>query len=96
MTTNAKPFTIRGETFASMSIAARHFGVTLQAVRGAVERGRLDTLGLGAGGFNAKPCKIGGVQYESYGAAARALGVSRVSLTGYFDVLAALEARGQG
>ena len=43
------PVVIRGEYFPSMSAAARHFGITPQAVWDAVERGRADQIGLGRG-----------------------------------------------
>jgi hypothetical protein len=41
------PVTIRGITYPSMSAAARHFGITPQAVWDAIERGEPDGIGLG-------------------------------------------------
>ena len=42
---HAVPVTVRGQTFPSMSECARHFGVSVQAVFDAVERGRTDYIG---------------------------------------------------
>lgn len=41
----ANPVTVRGKVFPSMSACARHFGITIQAVRSAVERGTTDNIG---------------------------------------------------
>jgi hypothetical protein len=41
------PVTIRGQLFPSISAAARHFGISPQAVWDALERG--DTSGVGLG-----------------------------------------------
>jgi len=41
------PVVIRGVTYPSMSAAARHFGITPQAVWDAIERGQPDGIGLG-------------------------------------------------
>lgn len=44
---NPVPVIIRGETFPSISVAARHFGISPQAVCDALERGSMDGVGLG-------------------------------------------------
>lgn len=40
----AKPVTVRGETFPSMSACARHFGISVQAVADRIRRGATDTI----------------------------------------------------
>lgn len=42
----AKPITVHGHTFPSMSGCARHFGISVQAVAYHVRRGSLDTLAM--------------------------------------------------
>lgn len=41
----ANPVTVRGKVFPSMSACARHFGISVQAVACAVERGTTDNIG---------------------------------------------------
>ena len=40
----AKPVTVRGEVFPSMSACARHFGISVQAVADRIRRGAIDTI----------------------------------------------------
>ena len=46
MVTHSCPTEIRGTLYPSMSAAARAFGVSVQAVWDAAEKGRLDGVGL--------------------------------------------------
>ena len=72
---HARSVTIHGETFPSLSAAARAYGVSPNAIWQAAEKGRLDKVGLGKGN-KSKPVTIGAVRYPSMVAAADALGVS--------------------
>lgn len=40
------PVTVRGVTFPSLRACAKHFGISVQAVHGAVKLGRQDTIGM--------------------------------------------------
>lgn len=40
----AKPITVRGEVFPSLSACARHFGISVQAVADRIRRGSTDTI----------------------------------------------------
>jgi len=74
-----KPVTIRGVTYPSISAAARAHGVRPSTIHSAMERGRLDYVGVGSsknGKWNGSPVVIRGVTYSSLREAARALGVS--------------------
>jgi hypothetical protein len=43
---SAIPITVRGETFASLSACARHFGISLPSVLYAIKYGNVDKIGL--------------------------------------------------
>ena len=43
-----KPIEIQGKSFASMTLAAKHFGVTVTAIHHAKKRGKLDSIGIGS------------------------------------------------
>lgn len=81
---------IRGRVFANVNAAAKHFKVTPETIRSAIQRGREDFVGLGRarkhvkktgrGAHNAKPVQIGIHSWPSLGQCAAALGVKRTSL----------------
>lgn len=43
----AKPITVRGETFKSYQACADHFGISRVTVQDAVNRDKVDTIGMG-------------------------------------------------
>jgi len=44
-----KPVTIRGQVFDNVKAAAEHFGISVNTVKLARQRGRLDSVGFGSG-----------------------------------------------
>lgn len=55
MTAPANPVSVRGVIYPSQRAAARAHGVTPATVRGALERGTIDNLGIGSNGATKKP-----------------------------------------
>lgn len=83
---------IRGRVFASVSDAAKHFGVRTSTIYHALSDGREDYIGLGQGkrkkgdysqrgGYPAKPLKLGAYTFRSIGEAERQLGFSEKYLS---------------
>jgi hypothetical protein len=66
---------IRGVTYESVKEAAAALGVTIAGVYTALDRGRIDKLGLGK--TRPKKTVIGGIAFRSASDAARALGFGR-------------------
>ena len=66
---------VRGVTYESVKEAAKALGVTVAGVYTALDRGRIDKLGLGK--TIPKKMVIGNVTFKSASEAARALGFSR-------------------
>lgn len=66
---------IRGVVYRSQSDAARALGVSHASICIALDRGRLQSVGLRMHGHR-KPCYINGKRWPSQTAAARALGVT--------------------
>jgi len=66
---------IRGQLFPSQAAAARHFSVAQSCVYNALERGKLDGVGLGRNYNIRKPIWLDGVEYESRRALARHMGI---------------------
>lgn len=58
------PTMVRGHLYPSQSAVARRFGVRVQTVWAAVERGTTDKIGLGKGA-NRMPVWINGIKYPS-------------------------------
>lgn len=79
---SAAPIQIRGVDYPSMRAAAEALGVTHGAIWQALEKGRLERVGLGIhGNWNGgahlrKPCWFRGKHYPSRAAAARAHGLT--------------------
>lgn len=65
---------IRGLTFISISEAARYFGLHRGTICHALDRGTLDTVGLGVNWATKQPVWLNGVRYESQTACAEAVG----------------------
>lgn len=68
----ANPVRIRGVDYPSQKAAGEALGVWPSTIGKALERGKIDRVGLGLSGV---PVVIRGVSYPSMSAAARALGV---------------------
>lgn len=66
---------VRGVTYESVREAAAALGVTIAGVYTALDRGRIDKLGLGK--TRPKKMVIGGITFRSASDAARALGFGR-------------------
>ncbi|CAB5220310.1 hypothetical protein UFOVP233_44 [uncultured Caudovirales phage] len=66
---------VRGVTYPSVRACAEALGVTIFAVYSALERGALDTLGLGK--TKAQPVEVEGLHFRSLSAASVTLGLNR-------------------
>jgi hypothetical protein len=88
--TKRKPLTVRGREFASMTEAAKHFGITVTAIHHAMKRGRIDQIGVGKGRA-AQECRIGGKTYRSRAEAANDLGVKPSDIYGFLKVSAKIK-----
>lgn len=73
---------IRGQVFATVQEAARHFGLAEETVHAALRKGRLDTIGLGrpAQRPTPMPVVIAGRRFASCDDAAKAFGVCRTTI----------------
>lgn len=69
---------VRGVTYGSVKEAADALGVTINAVYSSLNRGTMDTLGLGD--TKPKPVTLAGVTFRSMNSASLALGFSRARL----------------
>lgn len=77
------PVVIRGKHFDAVTLAAKYYNVDISTVSEALDKGRLDYVGLGrgtghkdrklSGGKKAIPVKLGSVEFESINEAARVL-----------------------
>lgn len=85
------PVTVRGVSYPSQAAAAEALGVAPSAIYGALERGTLDSVGLGRARHNLVPMQIGETVYPSAVEASRATGVNVKTLRNY-----ATKARGRG
>ena len=75
------PITIRGITYKSRSDAAKHLGITYEALRRAIKANKLETVGLNPRGKNhGRSVRYNGKRYPSIYAAARATGVSYLTM----------------
>lgn len=72
------PVRIREHHFSSQYAAALYFNVTPSAIHYAMERGRLDFVGLGK--KKAQPVVVLGVHYPSMSQASRATGINPSTL----------------
>lgn len=81
-----KPIEIQGMTFASMTEAAQHFGVSVTAIHHAKRRGRLHTVGDGSRFHTYRPCEVAGKEYPSLQHAAADLGVLPQEVSAYLKV----------
>ena len=63
---------IRGQKFPSLGSAARHFGLSRQAVQSALDRGGMDGVGLGRNHWSKKTTFVDGKQYQSMAEVAEA------------------------
>ena len=76
------PITIAGQTFPTMTAAARAFNVNVTTIRKRFRTGSLDELVLATpASGDAEPIVIRGVTYPTHASAAEALGVSRSALS---------------
>ncbi len=82
------PVEIRGVAFASAADAARHFGLTVEAVLSARRRGTLDRLGLEKKNL-ALTLSVNGVKFRSVRAAAQHIGITNRALCNLqgFDIV---------
>ncbi len=94
----ANKVTIRGETYASATEAARDLGVSLAAVSAAKRRGALNRVGTSTRENNkgrpVQPVTIGDKHYPSAEAAANALGVDKAYIFGWLKVQGKLKEMG--
>jgi predicted DNA-binding protein (UPF0251 family) len=77
------PVRIRGVDYPSQKAAADALGVSRATVNQALDRGRIEFVGLGKGygpTRRRKPCVVDGTRYPSQAAAAAALGVTRSAI----------------
>jgi hypothetical protein len=65
---------IRGVTYPSMADAARAIGVTPRAITHALDRGKIDEVGLHGVGPKPKPVTVGGITFARKRDLAKALG----------------------
>lgn len=85
------PVTVRGVSYPSQAAAAEALGVAPSAIHGALERGTMDSVGLGRNRHNLVPMQIGDKVYPSAVEAAKATGVNVKTLRQYVA-----KARGRG
>jgi hypothetical protein len=69
---------IRGATYPSVKTAAEAEGVTANAIYSALNRGNIDTVGMGKS--QPQPVELDGIAFPSIRAASLALGFSRTYL----------------
>lgn len=69
---------IRGVTYPSVKVAAEALGVTINAIYSALNRGNIDTVGLGKS--RPKSVELDGLSFPSIRAASLALGFGRTYL----------------
>ena len=94
---------IRGVTYPSVKAAAASIGVSADSIYSALDRGNMDTVGLGK--TKKQPVTLDGFTFPSIRAAGRALGYKRSYLSkvlkdggdaSYRNLLAALTAYKEG
>lgn len=85
MPNHPKPVTIRGTTYPSIQAAADALGIGRDAVAFAIQRGRLDTVGLNPmGRTHGRRVTMDGVTYNSMMECARETGLSYDQVRRYF------------
>jgi len=75
MANHPNPCRVRGVLYPSQTAAARALGVTKTTVGMALNRGAIDTIGLGKNSTLRTPIRVGGKSYRSQYEAASAHGI---------------------